>query len=90
MNTNYKFGNSLCEQISPKQRILQWIEPILDYKASHQMLAMVWRTNVEVDGIGVIKDATFENSNIEVVQSTFGAQFESSKKVKKFTITCQT
>lgn len=83
MNTNYKFGNSLCEQISPKQRILQWAEPIIDYKDSHLMLAMVWRTNVEVDGIGAIADATFVNSNTGVVLRSFAEQFESSKLKKK-------
>lgn len=90
MNTNYKFGNSLCEIIGPKQKILQWTEPIIDYKDSHQMLVMVWRTKVEVDGIGAIADATFPNSNIAVVQRAFGAQFESSKKVRNCKKYCNT
>src|SRR5271157_678214 len=89
MNTNYKFGNSFCEPISKKQKILQWMEPIMDYKDTHQILVMVWRTNFEVDGIGVVTDSQFDNSNIGLVQLSFAAQLDSSKE-KSFIITSRT
>lgn len=80
LNTNYKFGNSYCERISSKQRIFEWAEPIIDYKEFHQMLAAVWHTNVEIDGIATFPDSTFDNSNIGVLEKVLAENSQSSKK----------